>query len=120
MQVRLYIRIRLTSGKRIYANPAYAANGRIKPFYAIVQKQLEHHPEGVYHLRYVKGDKRVWETVGTDAYAAITAQIKKEKALAARAAGVTVLEDNGAAGRERPAAGVYRAEGRLQKHPRGV
>jgi integrase/recombinase XerD len=98
VQVRLYIRVRLASGKRIYANPAYAANGRIKPLYAVIADQLEHHPEGVYHLRYVKGGKRVWEPVGTDAYAAITAQIKREKALAAKAAGVAVLEDDAPSG----------------------
>lgn len=95
MQVRLYIRIRLTTGKRVYADPAYASNGRIKPFYAVIGDKLEHHPEGVYHLRYAKAGKRMWKSVGTDAYAAITAQIKTEKALAAKAAGVTVVEDVG-------------------------
>jgi hypothetical protein len=68
VQVRLYIRVRLAIGKRVYANPAYAPNGRIKPFYAVIEDKLEHHPEGVYHLRYVKNGKRVWRAVGTDAY----------------------------------------------------
>jgi len=85
VQVRLYIRVRLAIGKRVYANPAYAPNGRIKPFYAVIEDKLEHHPEGVYHLRYVKNGKRVWRAVGTDAYAAITAQLKTDKALAAKA-----------------------------------
>lgn len=98
MKVQLYLRVRLPNGKRYFAKAAYAANGRIKPSYCIVHNQLEHHSEGVYHLRYVRGDKRVWESLGTDAYAAITAQFKKEKALAAKAAGVAVLEDDGADG----------------------
>ena len=95
MQVRLYIRVRLANAKRVYADPAYASNDRIKPLYAVIDDKLEHHPEGVYHLRYVKSGKRIWKSVGTDAYAAITAQIKTEKALAAKAAGVTVVEDGG-------------------------
>jgi len=107
VKVQLYLRVRLPNGKRYFAKAAYAANGRIKPFYCIVHKQLEHHSEGVYHLRYVRGDKRVWESLGTDAYAAITAQLKKEKAVAAKAAGVTVVEDgglNGSCGRDFEAA----------------
>jgi len=36
MQVRLYIRVRLATGKRVYADPAYDTNGRIKPFYAVI------------------------------------------------------------------------------------
>jgi hypothetical protein len=67
----------------------------LEHFYAIIDDKLEHHPEGVYHLRYAKAGKRMWKPVGTDAYAAITAQIKTEKALAAKAAGVTVVEDGG-------------------------
>ena len=93
MNVRLYLRVRLANGKRIYAKPAFTAKGRIKQSYAIIDKKLEHHPEGVYHLRYVKGEKRVWESVGTDAQAAITSQDKKEKGLAAKAAGVAVVEE---------------------------
>lgn len=119
MQVRLYIRVRLASRKRVFAHPAYAANGRIKPLYAVIDNELEHHPEGVYHLRYVKGSKRVWESVGTDAYAAITAQLKKEKTFAAQAAGVKVIEEsNPGAGTERELANaivVYLSEVKAAK-----
>ena len=45
MQVHLYIRVRLANGKRVYADPAYAANGRIKPFYAVIQKTLSPIPK---------------------------------------------------------------------------
>lgn len=34
MKVRLYIRVRLDNGTRQYVNPVYAANGKLKPFYA--------------------------------------------------------------------------------------
>jgi integrase/recombinase XerD len=94
VQVRLYIRIRLANGTRIYANPGYASNGRIKPLYAVIDDKLEHHPEGIYHLRYAKAGKRIWKSVGAEADAAITAQVKTEAALTAKAAGVTVVEQS--------------------------
>jgi hypothetical protein len=34
--------------------------GKLKPLYAVVNGKPEHHPEGVYNLRYVKASKRVW------------------------------------------------------------
>lgn len=49
--VRLYIRARLAIGKRVYADPAYASNCRIKPFFAIIEKEMKHHREGACHLR---------------------------------------------------------------------
>jgi hypothetical protein len=39
----------------------YAANGKLKPLCAFVDGKQEHHREGVYHLRYLKAGKRVWE-----------------------------------------------------------
>jgi len=67
MKVRLYLRVRLADGNRKYTDPLYAANGRVKPFYALVNGNAEHHPEGVYYLRYLEQGKRVWEHVGADA-----------------------------------------------------
>ena len=57
MKVRLYLRVRLDNGTRQYVNPVYAAHGKLKPFYASVGGKPEHHPEGVYHLRYRKDKK---------------------------------------------------------------
>jgi integrase/recombinase XerD len=64
--VRLKIRVRLADGSRPFLNPVFSANGKLKPLFAVVNGNLEHHPEGVYHLRYLKEEKRVWESVGSD------------------------------------------------------
>jgi hypothetical protein len=64
--VRLKIRVRLSNGKRAYVDPVLSPNGKLKPLYALVDGKPEYHPEGVYHLRYVNGGKRVWDAVGND------------------------------------------------------
>jgi hypothetical protein len=61
MKIRLYLRVRLANGNRQFIDPVYAANGRLKPFYAVVDGNAEHHPEGVYYLRHLKHGKRAWE-----------------------------------------------------------
>jgi len=61
MKVRLYLRVRLPNGNRQCVDPVYAANGKLKPLCAFVDGKQEHHREGVYHLRYLKAGKRVWE-----------------------------------------------------------
>lgn len=99
MKVHLYIRVRLSDGNRQYVDPVYAANGKLKPLYAVVEGKPEHHPEGVYHLRYLANGKRIWESVGSDAPSAMTARIKKERTLGAKEAGVVVVEDEEAQGR---------------------
>jgi hypothetical protein len=57
-----------------------------------------HHPEAVYHLRYLRDRKRVWESVGNDAQEALMAQHRREAFFEAREEGVTV-EDPTSAGR---------------------
>jgi len=52
----------------------------------------EHHPEGVYYLRYLKGKKRVWEPVGSDAPMALLIQRQRETGLTAQKAGVQIVE----------------------------
>lgn len=93
MKVRLYIRIRLTNGARPYANPVYSANKKLKPFYALVAGKPEHHPEGVYNLRYRKNGKLVWESVGTDPQTAATKRSKQELLLATQEAGIEVVNE---------------------------
>jgi len=50
VKVHLYIRVRLSNGTRQYLDPVYAANGKLRPLYALVAGNPEHHPEGVYPL----------------------------------------------------------------------
>lgn len=92
--VRLKIRVHMPDGYRPFLDPVFAGNGKLKPLYAIVNGHIEHHPEGVYFLRYLKNEKRVWEAVGEDPQYALIAKIKKEKLLEAKAAGVAVKEDD--------------------------
>jgi hypothetical protein len=46
--VRIKIRIRLADESRTYADPVFSGNGKMKPLYASVAGNPEHHPEGVY------------------------------------------------------------------------
>jgi len=41
----------------VYANPVWETKGRLRPLWARINGKAEHHPEGVYALRY--GSK--WE-----------------------------------------------------------
>jgi hypothetical protein len=54
----------------------FSSNGKLKPLYAVVDGKPEHHPEGVYNLRYLKAGKRVWDAVGADPQLAVTAKLR--------------------------------------------
>jgi hypothetical protein len=86
--VRLKIRVKLPSGSRAYVDPVFSSNNKLKPLYGLVDGKPRHHPEGVYHLRYVKGGRRVWESVGNDPQVALTAQLRVEHRLQAVALGL--------------------------------
>ncbi len=47
MRARLYIRVRLNDGRHPFVEPVSSGNNKIKAFYAIVDGEPEHHPEGV-------------------------------------------------------------------------
>src|ERR1019366_3664038 len=63
-KVRLYIRVRQSDGRYSYLDPAWNRNRTLRAGYALVAGQPEHHPEAVYYLRFLQGDKRVWQSVG--------------------------------------------------------
>jgi hypothetical protein len=63
---RLKMRVRLSNGNRAYVDLVLSPNDKLKPLYVFVDSKPEHHPEGVYHLRYLNGGKRVWDAVGSD------------------------------------------------------
>jgi site-specific recombinase XerD len=94
-KVTLMLRIRTADGKRPFVPPVYAANGRLRPLYALVAGNAEHHPEGVYHLRYAANDKRIWESVGKDPNAAIAAKLRREHIFKAKEMGLVVVEEAG-------------------------
>jgi integrase len=106
----------------------YAAYGKLKPLFAFVDGKQEHHPEGVYHLRYLKAGKRIWENLGSDAPSAITAQMKRERTIEAVAAGIalapvvafpTPAQDESGSGRLlSTSAAEYLEEIKLSKKPK--
>jgi integrase len=80
-KVVLLLRIRLNNGKRVYAKPAIAKNGKIKPLAAVIDGKVEHHPEGVYALRYREQGRLVYRQVGKDPDAAQTAKLELQSEL---------------------------------------
>lgn len=91
-RVSLYIRIRTADGRHPYVKPVYAANQRLRKHYAVVDGKAEYHPEGTYHLRFVRNGKRVWEAVGPEPAQALAKLSKREKIQDAIAAGAQVIE----------------------------
>jgi len=90
--VSLYIRIRTAEGCYRYKKPVYASNHRLKPLCALVDGKEQRHPEGSYHLRYVRNDKRDWEPVGAEPAQALADLSKRQKIQAAIAAGANFVE----------------------------
>lgn len=64
--VKLYIRGRLPDGSYPYLKPAYSARGRLLPSQGIRDGQRITIPDASYYLRYTRGDKRIWESVGPE------------------------------------------------------
>jgi hypothetical protein len=81
--------VRLSNGSRAYVDPVFSPNGKLKPLYAVVDGKPDHHPEGVYNLRYLKAGKRVWHAVGTDTQLALTAKLRVEHKLQSVSLGLT-------------------------------
>lgn len=92
-RVSLFLRIRTSDGTRRYVRPVSASSGRQRPLWGLVAGKPEYHPEGVYNLRYGRGAGRVWESVGNDPSYALTAKLKREKALDAANHGVALAEE---------------------------
>jgi hypothetical protein len=57
--------------------------------YAVVNRKPEHHPEGVYHLRFgTKDGKQTFVPVGNDPYVALDKLAEKQRWLRDRERGV--------------------------------
>jgi integrase/recombinase XerD len=89
LRVRIKMRVKLANGSRAYVDPVFASNGTLKPFVALVGGKPTHHPEAVYHLRYVRRGKRVWEPVGKEPQLALSAKMRTEHRLQTIAMGLT-------------------------------
>lgn len=80
----LYIRIS-KDGKNSYCKPVYLSKGRLKPQYALINGNTEHHKEGVYYVRFGTNDgKQKFVSVGKDAYVALDKLCEKQRWLRSR------------------------------------
>jgi integrase/recombinase XerD len=93
-KVRLYIRVRRPDGHHAYQDPVWNRNGNLRAGYALVGGLPEMHPEGVYYLRFLRGEKRVWRAVGPDADAAVVAVLNLKHDLQAVSLGRSPLSSN--------------------------
>src|SRR6202030_4715762 len=75
----LYIRI-TKNGKTSFCKPVYQSKGRLKPQYAIVEGEPQHHKEGVYYVRFGRdGGKQQFVLVGKDPYIALDKLEEKKR-----------------------------------------
>ena len=75
----LYIRI-TKNGRNSFCKPVYQSKGRLKPQYAMVSGEPEHHKEGVYYLRFGSdGGKQQFVLVGKDPYVALDKLAEKQR-----------------------------------------
>jgi integrase/recombinase XerD len=79
----LYIRI-TKNGRNSFRKPVYQSKGRLKPQYAIINGEPEHHKEGVYYVRFgTDGGKQPFVPVGADPYVALDKLAEKQRWLRA-------------------------------------
>ena len=86
-KVSIYVR----SGASYY-QPVFAANGKLRPGFAMVNGVPQHLGDGIYSLRYQIDGKRKWEPVGADAQLALTKKVQRERILAAQVVGGLVTD----------------------------
>ncbi len=77
-KVRLYIRARLPDGTNPYFDPVWNRNGSLRQGYALVEGQSVCQSNVCYYLRYLRDGKRVWESIGPIADAAVVALRNRE------------------------------------------
>ena len=75
----LYIRV-TKNGRNSFCKPVYQSKGRLKPQYAMVNREPEHHKEGVYYLRFgADGGKQQFVLVGKDPFIALDELAEKQR-----------------------------------------
>lgn len=75
----LYIRI-IKNGRSSFCKPVYQSKGRLKPQYAMVDGEPEHHKDGVYYVRFgADGGKQQFVLVGKDPYVALDKLEEKKR-----------------------------------------
>ena len=91
----LCITIKSNVGKWTTVKPAMSDNGRLKKLVVVVDGKEEKHPEGQYNVRWLENGNPRFDAAGNDPDAALMALNRREKALAAIAAGVEIKSSDG-------------------------
>ena len=86
------VSIYLRDGDKFY-RAVEAANRKLRPHVALVEGKEQRLPQAVYTLRYQVDGKRKWEVVGPDPQVAVEQKIRRERTLAAQAAGVMPVDE---------------------------
>lgn len=86
--ISVLLRVRKADGARTYYQAVIGANGRLKPFWGVVDGSATHLPGSVYYLRYRVNGKREWEHAGDDPAHVLTLKQKREHQLAGLRLGV--------------------------------
>ena len=75
----LYLRI-TQAGRSSFCTPVYQSKGRLKPQYAMVDVEPEHHKEGVYYVRFgADGGKQQFAVAGRDPFVALDKLEEKKR-----------------------------------------
>jgi hypothetical protein len=93
-KVALLLRVKTPNQQRPYLKPAVAANGKIRPLWAVYNNHPTHFPNGVYYLRYKQGKRLVFEQVGSDLAVAQVGLLRRRNLLEAKALGNAVEESD--------------------------
>lgn len=91
--VNLTIRAKTPEGRR-FLPVAFAANGRVKPGWAVREGNEERVGAGTYYLDWNAGGRRERLSVGTDAASALNRKLRKEAELKAVAQGIALAPED--------------------------
>jgi integrase len=89
---QIFLHITKHDGKRTYARAAFAKNGRLRPFVALVDGSEEHHSEGTYYVRWYEGKQQKYQSCGKDPSLAVTVKVSREQILETKRLGIAVIE----------------------------
>lgn len=106
-KVRLYIRVQFPD-RSPFLDPVYGANQKLKPGWAVIDGKSQPVEKYRYYLRFMRGGKRIWEPLTSDAQQAIAALKRMEIRLRAAAEGVELAPEPAEPDDEPESAGVRR------------
>jgi hypothetical protein len=91
LKVALLLRVKTTIQQRSYLKSAVAANGKIRPLWAVCNNQPTHFPDGVYYLRHKQSKRLAFERDGENTTYSCR-RIPKEPGLRKASKRVGILE----------------------------